>query len=173
MNVAELVGRKMIKKKPKVQYISFAKEYVKCGCDVAKAAKSLDIKYATALSWTKRQDVIDLIELHQKTVSIQLEEPKAGRPTLTAKMASDKSFSWKVEKLKHGANLAIPSGAQCLEETDIKAGVACISELNKMEGHYAAEKLVSLNLSKSLDDPDVANAKQIFDDMLEKNRKDY
>lgn len=157
----------------KPNMIKFAKKYVECACDVKKAADALNINYNTAYGWTKNKAVCELIELHQKTVSRQLEDPRAGGRTLYDKHASDKSFYWKVEKLKMGVNLALPDNPLSILEVDIKAGVACISELNKMEGHYAAEKMINLNLTKSVDDPDVANAKQIFEEMLNRNRKDY
>lgn len=59
------------------------------------------------------------------------------------------TVEYRAKKLKQGLDLSIPeineemSGYEKMEamkNADIRAGVACISEANKMEGVYAAEK---------------------------------
>jgi phage terminase small subunit len=54
-------------------------------------------------------------------------------------------YEEKIGKLWKITTLAVPEEAESILEIDAKAAVSAISELNKMQGHHAAEKYIVAN----------------------------
>lgn len=89
-----------------------------------------------------------------------------------AQLKMSASYDWKVRKLLRMVEFNFPDDMEKGFVRDTKGAVAAIAELNKMQGHYAAEKLISANLNASAD-ADVKEAKDIFAKILANNENDY
>lgn len=66
------------------------------------------------------------------------------------KKAVGPTIEWKLEKLKKVVDETIPDGDWDGKQ-DIRSGISAISELNRMQGHYSADKLVTTNVNVDLD----------------------
>ncbi len=74
------------------------------------------------------------------------------------------TFEWKLRKLKQAVELSIT-------ETDIKSsGITAIAELNKMQGHYSADKVVTAHIQI---DADIERAKLLVDRLLVEHKSEY
>jgi phage terminase small subunit len=80
------------------------------------------------------------------------------------------TFDYKIKKLKQIVELSVPSEAANKEEINANAAISAISELNKMQGHYSAEKHANLNL---VVDADIAQAKELMAQLLQQYKREY
>ncbi|WP_218813990.1 hypothetical protein [Rickettsiella endosymbiont of Dermanyssus gallinae] len=76
------------------------------------------------------------------------------------------NHAWKLEKLKQIVDTFLPAGSDFLEAKDVNSAIQAIAEMNKMQGHYAAEKHMNLNVAV---DTDIEQLEKL----IEKYRKDY
>ncbi len=82
------------------------------------------------------------------------------------KNQTTENYDWKLEKLKQIVTYFIPSENTNLEAKDVTVAIQAIGEMNKMQGHYAAEKQVNVNMNV---DSDIEKLKNL----IKKYRKDY
>ncbi len=82
----------------------------------------------------------------------------------TEKMGA--TFEWKIQKLIDCINCAMVEQKGKPVLVNSKALLGAIAELNKMQGHYSAEKIVTTNINA---DTDVKDAK----DLTEQYRRPY
>jgi phage terminase small subunit len=62
----------------------------------------------------------------------------------------ESTFDWKLKKLTNVTNKFIPDDIEHIGK-GVAYGLSAITEMNKMEGHYAAEKHVNIDLHADLD----------------------
>lgn len=74
-------------------------------------------------------------------------------------------FDYKLAKLKKIVDLAIPDEADTILQISPRSGIAAIAELNKMQGHYSAEKVVAATLSVNAD-ADLSQAKELVQQLI-------
>lgn len=94
------------------------------------------------------------IQTYLKTFQTQLEN----------KVTID--YTWKLEKLKQIVDTFIPSDNASLETKEVNSAIQAIAEMNKMQGHHAAEKHMNLNVTV---DSDIEQ----LETLIKKYRKDY
>lgn len=77
------------------------------------------------------------------------------------KIASEIRWTYeeKMQMLKRIAELAVPKEAETIKDVAPTAAIQAISESNKMQGDYAAEKRVTVNVGV---DPDIAYINQLM-----------
>ncbi len=75
------------------------------------------------------------------------------------------SYEWKLNKLKQVVEAFIES-KEGLSSNKVNSAIQAISEMNKMQGHYSAEKHVNFNMKT---DPDL----QQLEDLIKQHAKDY
>jgi phage terminase small subunit len=80
------------------------------------------------------------------------------------------TFDYKIKKLKQIVELSVPSEAITKEDINASAAISAISELNKMQGHYSAEKHANLNL---VVDADIAQAKELMAQLLQQYKREF
>ena len=86
-------------------------------------------------------------------------------PTAQKKQTTE-NYDWKLEKLKQIVASFIPTENTNLEAKEVTVAIQAISEMNKMQGHYAAEKHVTMNVNV---DSDIEK----LETLIKKYRKDY
>lgn len=74
------------------------------------------------------------------------------------------SYEWKLDKLKQIVEVFIDS--EDLSPNKVNSAIQAISEMNKMQGHYSAERHVNFNIKA---DPDL----QQLEDLIKKHGKEY
>jgi hypothetical protein len=75
------------------------------------------------------------------------------------------SYEWKLKKLKQVVESFIGDGV-CLTPKEVSTALQAISEMNKMQGHYSAEKRVTINIKA---DPDL----QQIESLVNQHAKEY
>lgn len=99
-------------------------------------------------------------------MNIAVREEVEKLPSLDElKLYDQESFLWKIKKLREIINRAMPSDSAKYSSSVITA----ISELNKMEGHYAPEKSITFSASADLE---LKQAQKLLEKVAE-NKKDY
>lgn len=79
------------------------------------------------------------------------------------------SLAWKRKKLiKIVKELSI-----AIDAKTAKPVIGAIAELNKMDGHYSAEKVINTNLNVDTDLEQVAIASRNAEEMLAKHRREF
>lgn len=76
------------------------------------------------------------------------------------------TFDDKVKKLKEIIDNAI------VDDVPPQVAIQAIAELNKMQGHYSAEKHVNVNANVTLD-PHLKKVTDLLEDLRKKYEKDY
>lgn len=99
-------------------------------------------------------------------LNIAVREDKVSfSPLDRIKQEDEDSYLWKIKKLREIVNRAMPEGSTMFSSSVITA----ISELNKMEGHYAPEKSITFSASADLE---LKQAQKLLEKVAE-NKKDY
>ena len=80
------------------------------------------------------------------------------------------TFEWKINKLKNIIELCADKKATSHKDINPTAAIAAISELNKMQGHYSAEKHVNTNINI---DTDLDAAKEYIEELQLKYKREY
>ena len=75
------------------------------------------------------------------------------------------SYEWKLNKLKEIVEAFIEN-KENLISSKVNSAIQAISEMNKMQGHYSAERHVNFNIKA---DPDL----QQLEDLIKKHGKEY
>lgn len=75
------------------------------------------------------------------------------------------SYEWKLDKLKQIVKAFIEN-KEDLSPNKVNSAIQAISEMNKMQGHYSAERHVNFNVKT---DPDL----QQLDDLIKQHGKEY
>lgn len=75
------------------------------------------------------------------------------------------SYEWKLDKLKQIVEAFIEN-KEDLSPNKVSSAIQAISEMNKMQGHYSAEKHVNFNIKT---DPDL----QQLEDLIKQHGKEY
>ena len=75
------------------------------------------------------------------------------------------SYEWKLKKLKQVVDTFI-NDAACLTPKEVSTALQAIAEMNKMQGHYSAEKHVTINVNA---DPDL----QQIESLVNQHAKEY
>lgn len=126
----------------------FCEQYVLTG-DIVKAARIAGYKSPrrNAHLLLKRKSMIKEIEM------------------LIDKFESEGiTFEWKLRKLKQAVEISIT-------DKEVKStGITAIAELNKMQGHYSADKVVTAHIQI---DADIERAKLLVDRLLVEHKSDY
>lgn len=76
------------------------------------------------------------------------------------------NYDWKLEKLRQIVTSFIPREASNLESKEVAVAIHAIAEMNKMQGHYAAEKQMNLHVNV---DNDMAQ----LETLIKQYRKDF
>jgi hypothetical protein len=78
-----------------------------------------------------------------------------------------KFYGWKIHKLVNLINICTPDCTDITkDDINANATISAIAELNKMQGHYAAEKSINTNLNIDADFQKVR-------ELVEKNKKEF
>lgn len=120
------------------KHIDFCEEYLRNGHNVGLAAK---VVFKNKNRAYKQYNIYGWSILRKPEIKAYLKERMAEVSAETKF-----GFNEKVKKLVKVVNLAIPDEAEHIKETAPREGIAAISELNKMEGHYAPEKRINANV---------------------------
>jgi phage terminase small subunit len=80
------------------------------------------------------------------------------------------TFDRKVEKLATLVKWGIPTDGREVNPVHAKIAIMAINEINKMQGHYAAEKHVNVNINA---DTDIKALKELAQNLLEQHKKEY
>jgi phage terminase small subunit len=84
------------------------------------------------------------------------------------------TYDWKVKKLKNVIDKCmpqeIPHAPLPLNATQPQTAVSAISELNKMQGHYAPVKQISVNFNN---DADLKATQELTNLLIAKHESDY
>ncbi len=75
------------------------------------------------------------------------------------------NYEWKLDKLKKVVEAFIEN-KEHLISSKVNSAIQAISEMNKMQGHYSAERHVNFNIKT---DPDL----QQLDDLIKQHGKEY
>lgn len=123
----ELVLRR---ERRKEQYLRFAEEYFANGYKLADAAiaagSTKEQAPINAFRWIRRPEVVEYLRLRKKRLQDN----------------TDITFAWKMKKLKACIESSILVTMKDEEIVlDPKSVIAAIGELNKMQGHYAANQI--------------------------------
>ena len=127
----------------------FAENYVINGLNAVRAAKCAGYKGCekTAHLLLQRKNI-------QRYIDQLLHKIRAEGAT----------FEWKVSKLIQAVDTSI-------NDTEVKStGIAAIAELNKMQGHYSADKVVTAHINI---DSDIERGKALVNRLLEENKSEY
>lgn len=105
----------------------------------------------------KRENIKAAIEAHDKKLVASVKKSAKG------------SQSWKRRKLI----LIADKLSRELDAKTAKAVIGAISELNKMDGHYSAEKVINTNLNVDTDLAKVEEESRKAQEILDKYRSAY
>jgi phage terminase small subunit len=87
------------------------------------------------------------------------------------------NLAWKIQKLKKIIDICIPDTAKSRNDLYTKGAIAAISELNKMQGHYAPERSISSSINRELglnmEVDDLKISEEILEELNKKYKKDY
>jgi phage terminase small subunit len=72
-------------------------------------------------------------------------------------------------KLKHVVDSFIPDGSD-LEKDKVSVGLSAIRELNQIQGNYAAEKRINVNVDG---DKHLERIKELTEKAIEENKREY
>ncbi len=136
--------------------LQFCKAYIENGknCYRASIACGDSEDHAKRNSYLYLKDLLiqQYLEQYMKSIEQQMQD----------------DYHWKLNKLKKFVILAIPDEAEYFSETH-SSGVAAIAEMNKMQGHYAAEKhAIAVKEDKDLE---IGNA--LTREMIKNHERDY
>ncbi len=138
------------KKKEKI----FIKAYLKNGYDRKKAAMDAgypaEVAKQAAYKILKSSRIKSILTRHTKDVEKRLEV----------------TFGWKLEILKDCVEKSMAGETNEKNLPDVGNAVKSIAEMNKMQGHYSPEKIMTTTVEA---DPD----KELAKDLLEKYKKDF
>ena len=91
-----------------------------------------------------------------------MKKPSAQKMLMCESLKEEDRVKWdfdeKLGKLKQIVDVSMPNDALSIEDVRPSYAISAIAEANKMQGHYAPEKSVNLNLSG-----DLATAKDLMD----------
>lgn len=80
------------------------------------------------------------------------------------------SFDYKIQKLKLAVDRALPDDEKSEATINPQIGITAIAELNKMQGHYSAEKHINANLNT---DTEISDIKELMDGLIAKHDKEF
>lgn len=80
------------------------------------------------------------------------------------------TFDYKIGKLKTIVERTIPDDGFYGAADGYKTGISAIAELNKMQGHYAAEKRVNVNVNA---EGNLEQLKEIMDGVIKQNEREF
>jgi phage terminase small subunit len=75
------------------------------------------------------------------------------------------TFEWKLEKLKKAIDAGLVDSEEGVEIKNASLFLGAMSESNKMQGHYAAEKKVN--------ETSIKENLELLNEFIEKNKKDH
>jgi phage terminase small subunit len=105
----------------------------------------------------QRPNIIAAIEAHDKKIVTTIKKSVKG------------SAAWKRRKLIKIADEL----SSVLDAKTAKAIIGAIAELNKMDGHYSAEKVINANLNIDSDLQKVAEESRRIREAIDKHRSEY
>ena len=82
------------------------------------------------------------------------------------------TFEWKVKKLVELVELCTPSTAESHKDTNPGSTISAISELNKMQGHYAPDRSVTASLNIE-GDPEIECVRETMEEIFLQWEKDF
>lgn len=132
--------------------MEFCFEYLSNGCDAKEAAKSTGHYEDRGYYLLLNPLIKKFIDKHMKKAEKEL----------------GANFYWKITKLKRYIDLTCPDDAQHFDETH-PSFVSAMSELNKLEGDYPAEK----RQITVTDDRDINEGNEEVQKLIKKNERDY
>lgn len=117
----------------------FCKAYLANGCNATQAAITAKYSKDSAKEIGSENLTKPLIQQYLQKRMRKVEEKL------------EITTEWKMQKLKQCIELAMPELEGLVELKNHKALLGAIAELNKMQGHYSAEKVVNTNLNVDTD----------------------
>jgi len=131
----------------------FCKYYVANGFNATQAALKAGYKkntaYASGSENLRKPQIKEKIDELQRKVEEKMEM----------------TFEWKLEKLKKAIEAGLVEHDEGMEIKNASLFLGAMSESNKMQGHYAAEK--------KADDNKMNEALEQLNELIEKYKKDY
>jgi hypothetical protein len=106
------------------------------------------------------------IEWASKSFKILLAKKRAEMENLQS------TFEWKVKKLVELVELCTPSDAETHKETNPGSTISAISELNKMQGHYAPDRTVNANMNIE-SDPSIECVRETMEEIFLSWERDF
>jgi phage terminase small subunit len=132
---------------------TFCKYYVANGFNATQAALKAGYKKTTAYSIgsenLKKPEIKKEIDKLQRKVEEKMEM----------------TFEWKLEKLKKAIEAGLIDAEHGVEIKNASLFLGAMSESNKMQGHYAAEKKTS--------ETDIKEAVDLLTELIEANKRDF
>lgn len=132
---------------------AFCKYYVRNGFNATKAALKAGYKKTTAASTGSEN--LQKPEIKKKIDELQRKVEEKMEMT----------FEWKLEKLKKAIEAGLIDSEEGVEIKNASLFLGAMSESNKMQGHYAAEKKTN--------ETDIKEAVDLLNEFIEKNKKDF
>ena len=124
-----------------------------------------------------RNEIITAKQVNKTVQTLQkiLQKPKCqtwiGYRSVQKERASKLDFNYKIYKLKRVIDDFIPDALdQPLECKQVAVALGAISESNKMQGHYSAEKILTANINM---DADLQKAKATMLEILAQEKREY
>lgn len=157
------------------KHVEFCEYYITNGQNALKAA--LQAGYGTGNSKRTASLAWGLLRGNTRTAKLIQQYIKKRLSKVERKL--EVGFEKKVEKLWHIADTCAPddpqpfidkTGRLVVKIADPRTAVSAISELNKMQGHHAAERHVTINLEA---DPDIIKMKEIMPGLIENHKQEY
>ena len=106
----------------------------------------------------------------------RLESSRGVQFLLTKKRAEmenlQATFEWKVKKLVELVELCTPSNAENHKDTNPGSTISAISELNKMQGHYAPDRSVNANMNIE-SDPAIECVRETMEEIFLQWERDF
>lgn len=131
----------------------FCKYYVANGFNATRAALKAGYRkksaHSTGSENLRKPEIKKAIDILQRKVEEKMEM----------------TFEWKLEKLKKAIEAGLIDSEEGVEIKNASLFLGAMSESNKMQGHYAAEK--------KEDDEKMQAALSDLKELIEKNRRDY
>jgi hypothetical protein len=82
------------------------------------------------------------------------------------------TFEWKVKKLVELVELCTPANAESHKDTNPVSTISAISELNKMQGHYAPDRTVNANMNIE-SDPSIECVRETMEEIFLQWERDF
>lgn len=146
------------------QQLKFCEEYLING-GVARPA-AIKAEYAENSAATTAHYLLN------KTAVRNYLDKRIREVTKNIQEKTQVTFDYKISKLKKVVDLTIPEEAETMKQIGAREGIAAIGELNKMQGHYAVEKILTTTHNINSDE-DLKQINELTQELIEEKKSGY